>query len=276
MSEEDVAPRWTSRAIGAENQRVVSRNDGRFIRNDTGLRVKLPGVCVACNTGWMSRLEKRVAPWLRPALLGEQIALAMPQQATVAFWAAKTAMLYELASRKVRPPLALPESNLRWLYDHREDRQPPPGTQVWLARVDPMTATDPERFTISGAISASLRSDSPNIDPDGSAIHYINTFRFACFVAQVFGQDFASATHAPDGRLLSLLLPPSVVESFQVRIWPDSDQVVVWPPVNTLQNADIPEFSAWVRGLTSYVVGIGPSTRRVFADSDNRARFGKL
>lgn len=280
MSEEDVVPLWAGRALDATGRVVLRRGpDGTFVREYTGLRVKLPGVCVSCNTGWMSRLENTVKPWLSPAIRGEEIVLAMPQQRVVAFWAAKTALLYELAMRKRRAAMPLPDSNLRWIYEHRNDQKPIPGSFVWLAALDPdnTSAHDKERYTVSDQVTSSLRHDGKGSGSDWAFANYLVTFTIGCLVVQVFGQDFSDDTHSPDGRPLAILFPPSSIESFQVRLWPRPDHVVIWPAPNTLTTITLNEFGGgWLGTLSYYVVGLGSSRRIVFADSDNRARFGTL
>ena len=142
MTDEDVIPVWARKAIGATGEVLQRGSDGRFIRATTALTLKLRGgVCAPCNNGWMSRLEKRVAPWLSPSMRQEDMVLAKPQTDIVAFWAAKTALLIELANRATqpaRPGMYAPVSNLRWLYDRREAMcPPPPGTYVWVGAMDP-------------------------------------------------------------------------------------------------------------------------------------------
>lgn len=98
----------------------------------------------------MSRLESKVGPWLKPAILGEETVLAMPQQRVVAFWAIKTALLFESAMRKFRRTAAIPEQTLRSMYDPQDERMPPPDIQVWIAKCDPNNPPEaPERFRVA-------------------------------------------------------------------------------------------------------------------------------
>ena len=133
------------------------------------------------------------------------------------------------------------------------------------------------RYTISDQVTAALRHDGKDSGSDWKFANYLVTFTIGCLVVQVFGQDFSDDTHSPDGRPLAILFPPSSVESFQVRLWPQPDHVVIWPPPNTLTTTNLNAFgSGWLGTLSYYVVGLGDSRRIVFADSDNRARFGTL
>ena len=274
-SKEHVIGRWASRALETDSHQVVSRHEGQFIRQDTGLQITLKGVCAACNSGWMSHLERTVGPWLTPAVLGEQIALATPQQRIVAFWATKTALLYELAVRKVRGPMPFPPRALVWLYSHRAERRPPPGTQIWLGRADPQHDHDPERATISSSISSSLRGGPDTADDTG--VHYLMTFRVGWLLVQVSGQDFSESGGGIRGRGLSFVQPPAEIEPFQVQIWPDPPPVVIWPPASSLLNSDVATFAAWAQHLSCFLIRDAGGERAVFADSAlsaGRARFG--
>src|SRR5262245_53574805 len=79
------------------------------------------GVCRDCNTGWLAHLEGRVQPWLSGAMRGSYTALSTETQQAVAAWACIKALLIELVMRSERPAYYVPESNLAWLYEHRDD-----------------------------------------------------------------------------------------------------------------------------------------------------------
>ncbi len=99
-------PVWARKALEATGRVSLRRPGGRFIKDTTGLTLKLRrAVCRACNNGWMSQTEKLVAPLLAPATRGELTAFAKPQTDLIAFWAVKTTLLMELANRVLRPLL---------------------------------------------------------------------------------------------------------------------------------------------------------------------------
>jgi hypothetical protein len=52
-------------------------------------------VCQRCNNGWMSDLEKKTQPFLRPMMDGERITIPTDQQLWIARWFFKVAVLYE-------------------------------------------------------------------------------------------------------------------------------------------------------------------------------------
>jgi hypothetical protein len=106
-------PVYTSKKVGAANV------------------YKLPVVCRDnCNGGWMNRLETRASRLLKPMIRGEAIDLSETDQALLAVWATKTALLYDLIEPQSR--IMTPE-DLRWFGTHQ---QPPEGTQILLAAYD--------------------------------------------------------------------------------------------------------------------------------------------
>jgi hypothetical protein len=205
------------------------------------------------------------------------MAFALPQQQAIAFWAVKTAALYQAAMSKFSPTPPIPADTWAWLYEHRTDRVPPPGSHVWFGKCDPVNPPeDADRFRVSNTIPAHLNYDRPEVDGEAPLLHYFHTFTIGYLAVQVFGQHFRSDHRAESGRPLAVMLPPVRIEPFQVRIWPQPDQVVVWPPRETIGNREISDFAGWVSALSYYLVGLGSSQRVMLAESDNRARFGSL
>lgn len=105
-SHEHVWPTWLARII----EKLPGENKTLFnIRtNQHGKRsrwqsnkpeIVTRNVCkVGCNEGWMSDLEKDVAPILRPMISGKEQTLEGKQQATIAIWLLKTAMVLDSMS----------------------------------------------------------------------------------------------------------------------------------------------------------------------------------
>src|SRR5256885_6650914 len=72
-------------------------------------------------TLFRSGLEKDVGPLLADGLRGDLFRLTVEQQRWVAFWAAKTSLLVEVAFHQRRGVGVLPTSHLRWIYE--QDRK---------------------------------------------------------------------------------------------------------------------------------------------------------
>jgi hypothetical protein len=64
---------------------------------------------------------------------GTAIVLDPDQQAILATWAAKTALLLSLDEFRGTAHGWLLASTLRWLHDNSDSRMPPPGTSVWMS-----------------------------------------------------------------------------------------------------------------------------------------------
>jgi hypothetical protein len=61
-------------------------------------------VCIDCNNGWMSDLEKQVKPYLGPMLVNEHsVDLDAEQQRDLARWALTKILLLELSIRQQHP-----------------------------------------------------------------------------------------------------------------------------------------------------------------------------
>ncbi len=66
-------------------------------------------VCATCNHGWIHDLEDRVRPILLPMLEGRGRTLYPATRKTLALWAWKTVMMFELASSD--SPRAIPDEH---------------------------------------------------------------------------------------------------------------------------------------------------------------------
>jgi len=85
-------------------------------------------VCEDCNHHWLSDLESRASPLLRPMILGNARSLDVEEQAFVALWGVKTELLWQTTPTSFR---ASRLSDYRHLRTHRT---PPPHTWVRLGR----------------------------------------------------------------------------------------------------------------------------------------------
>ena len=205
-------------------------------------------LCKSCNSGWLAGLEKDVGRLLAPAMRGDPIKLSSDQQRLIAFWATKTSLLIEVAYHQWRADGVMPASHLRWLYEHRADRQPPPGTVVWLASLNPWLGDD---FVPTWCSSGTLRSRDPGGDPDRTNDSYVATFSVGCLVFQVIGQDFRESDHhTPTGLPFVIVIPPRKLTPYLLQIWPKLYPVASWPPNYLVLAEGWPEFADWYGTLT--------------------------
>jgi hypothetical protein len=91
-------------------------------------------VCVTCNGGWLSALENAARPVLAPLIRGGSRRLPDDDQALVAAWTCKTALVSQLLSSEEarRGGQGLPSSEYVALYEQRELMEPLPFSQYWI------------------------------------------------------------------------------------------------------------------------------------------------
>lgn len=104
LTKEDAWPRWLNQALTAPAGPGTAHDitlDGNKVvrvlkRTATGYNTaRVPGICAACNNGWMSRLEQAAAPLLLPMINGETVTLDRRQQAVVTAWVTKTGLVFD-------------------------------------------------------------------------------------------------------------------------------------------------------------------------------------
>jgi hypothetical protein len=229
FTQEHVIPRWVRKVLHTGPVEITDRlTRDRFRYDQTLTLVVNSAVCDLCNGGWLNLIGERVRPDIRSAIVGSPVAMTASSARVLATWAAERALLFELAMREAGAGGYTPESCLRWLYAHRDDPIPPPGTQVWMAYLDATTALP--AWSVIGSWPEGLEQ------PEG----YTSTFSLGCVVFLAFGQDFRESDHhAPDGRSLGRLELPSRFGGYLVPIWPDPDELIVWPPIYGLSTDDL-------------------------------------
>lgn len=185
------------------------------------LDLKVRRVCEDCNTGWMHDLEEDCRPLLTNMIQGVDlpITLDQEQQALLALWATKTAMMVDFLDSG---PQHVPATHYRWVYERRE---PPPQA---LVRLGGYALEIPASGSISAIQSAPDRLYirppllAAPMSPDGLKA-YTMTMRVGYLVIQLFG-------HGLDGQNLEIMLDPKELNYFLV-LWPRDTTLpkVQWP-----------------------------------------------
>jgi hypothetical protein len=175
-------------------------------------------VCHTCNNGWMSQLEQKNIPRLKPMLLNCPIALDPGGLKLLAEWAAKTAMVSD--SVKVR-------NNNENFYTRderfamRTKRVIPARTRIWIGALADSHlgchGTDVNIFGLTTSLERTLLGV-------GSA----STIYAGHFVVQVFTEHYLP-------RYASLTIPPpspkpGISDSKLIGIYPAVPRSVAWPP----------------------------------------------
>jgi len=240
-TKEHLYPRWVREGIWATGATTLTRTKGsvRRAHSITGLTwILRHSICRECNNGWMSGLEDALRDYLLPAMRGLSSVLTVEVQRLAAAWAVEKALLFELRAAEAGGQVTFaPESNLQWLYDHRDAPTAPPGSQVWIAAVDARLGTadaQPGWHTVS--------TSTPPMERDFYAV----TFQVGYLVFQVGGQDFGETGHDPrSGQPLAILQRPDWLLPYVNSIWPERFETISWPRSARLKLEDLPRFASW-------------------------------
>jgi hypothetical protein len=234
LSTEHVIPRWLRKALMIKGPVLQYTGTVRTGSAQT-LSIVFHEVCARCNSGWLERLETAARPVLEQVLLGAApgtaVVLDPDQQAAVATWAVKTALLLNLGEFRGADHGWIPASTLQWLHEHSGSRMPPPGARVWIGGFN--TSNVPARVQ-----AACLYAD------DGSPCATCVTFSAGRVLFQVFATEQEDANLSPDNE--TWLAPKDAYAQALVRIAPSS-AAVRWPPEAVFGAGDLDELAGRLR-----------------------------
>ena len=212
-SEEHIWPAWIHRHKKFGPLKMQEGAGPQVIADDPEQTVNT--VCHTCNNTWMSQLEQKNIPSLKPMVDGTPIEIDPGRQRLLCEWTVKTAMIND--STKVR------NGNLMFYTDQertamRESRAIPPHTRIWLGHLDEdwhigMHGTD---FTLTDGNKIRLG--------EGSA----TTVYMGRFVVQVVTEHVKPEYADPDFR--GAQPKPRNWERKLIETWPNLSKKVVWPP----------------------------------------------
>jgi hypothetical protein len=214
-SDEDVIPKWIPRLLRKQEGERVPMRTSRFGHKPheqlAGESIqKVGSVCDQCNNGWMSRLEEKVKPILKPMMLGNAVTLTAQQQERITTWMTKCAMMYE--------SMATGEVFFNGLDRHHfwKTGSPLDSTAVWLGQ-----------YTGGIRIIANYRLLSRQQNPGGSVKILVLTLVLGKLALQL---TTARGTHV----IPKIELPTMDLENTQdllVQVWPMNLLGVKWPPL---------------------------------------------
>src|SRR5256885_10757883 len=100
-SKEDVLAKWIAREWPRGKKSRFRYQTGRFgtsspdavWENVGNLGVVTKGPCKRCNNGWMSVLEEKAKPILKPLMRGEASTITTDQKLWIARWTIKTVIM---------------------------------------------------------------------------------------------------------------------------------------------------------------------------------------
>jgi hypothetical protein len=135
FDDEDVLAKWITRILPKPTTAIHRGSDDSRARphRSNVLEAKArKAVCKTCNNGWMNALEQKVktivSGAMNPTPETVPVRLNREQQRTLAFWAIEKALFLELSLRQSKHGYKrghLPADHFTWLFDHRDEREPP-------------------------------------------------------------------------------------------------------------------------------------------------------
>jgi hypothetical protein len=210
LTVEHVWAQWISRALRkhvgvAQDERLFTISTPEGERRTRMIDVEAP-TCRLCNTRWLSVLEQDVQRILEPMMLGEECILSREQQRLLATWAAKTVLMFDIATGD---EAVIPMGYYR---EFANLRSPLPSTQIWIGAY----LGDAPAFACRDALWINVPYD----EPPNAFVTTIAVFRV---VFQVVGH-FVKAGSFQDRRYQ--------FASAIHRVWPVAPGSIRWPPRN--------------------------------------------
>jgi hypothetical protein len=199
-TDEHVFPKWVSEELNKLAPMEMTTDYGKQSVRSLEMTTR---ICATCNNGWLSVLENDVRTVLAPLIGGRERTLSVDEQRRLATWAAKTALMLDLAS-------GAPVIPSGFYYEFRQLRTPLRSQVVWLGAY----------LGNKKAVSAEHRGLHIGIGEDELPNGFVTTFSVFRVVFQVFGYFTVDSASMNDTRLLNAALAP---------IWPPQGEELDWP-----------------------------------------------
>lgn len=215
VTKEHVLPQWTRRVVNptlhvrSETIWLPAFEGPRTVEKQGTTFTKQPRIaCLSCNGGWMSAMEQRSMPALKPLIVGTKRHIDASEAKVIAAWASKTAYV----SQAVGQYFSSPEERRAFMQNPYE---PPTSTQVWLGRWRGGNGADiwTHAWLLSGAGLPPVATDPLNSHLTMFAIGHL-----VIVVAATPDPDFAG--YGPRG----------IWSYGLVGIWPLGRSHASWPP----------------------------------------------
>jgi hypothetical protein len=215
-SREHLWPKWIHERKDFGPLRIQLGNSEQKIIPNPEIKVKT--VCGICNNGWMSNLESENIPIIGSMMQDNAIPLDGAQQALVAAWSVKTAMVSDSMKGRSAPNQFY---NRHECANMRVSRAIPPQTLIWIGRID-------------GMHLANFGTDFALFDPQKKRIGMgsVSTSVAGHFVTQVV----TVHTEKENIEISSLPCKMGNWNDSLLQIWPVQKSNVQWPPKASFTN----------------------------------------
>jgi hypothetical protein len=249
MSREHLWPNWLRQeAAIAElfDHRLEQEVDGvetRDINFSTPpFNQVVRAVCAACNGGWMSTIEANVKPIMQDLIYGRGRTLDRDDKRKIATWAFLKACVFdELHPREQ----VVPREHCARLFTYK--KPPPTGVAIWLGTYE---AQEVGHYAYQGLLVA--RTGLP--DPERPTV-YIATITVGTLIIQVAGSVVDGLGF--DDLDLADLAP----ELHVVRVWPQSDDVVVFAQDHVMDHETLLGFTRFLYNAIGHLTAGAPPAR---------------
>jgi hypothetical protein len=194
--------------------------DGSPVLNWDGPEITVKGVCVKCNTGWMSQLENEAKLTLTSLINDLSLPFTPATQARLSRWSMKTAMVFDSINRKQFYSAAERQQL-------RTSNVLPENTKIWLGRYG-------QSNLLCGEGRHLHENKLQERNPFGEG--YVTTFIARRLVVQVL-----TVRRKPEFRSATAILHPKrgPWQVSLVEVWPITDATVHWPPTTSFSDGTI-------------------------------------
>lgn len=226
MSREHVIPKWFIPLFPVSREvdyiRAFQRAGDELqdhSRPGTAFDQTVKDFCLACNNGWMAKLETEAKPVLEQLVVNENRSINAVEQMTITTWLTKT--ILALGPAMLGGKEFVSESNYRWFGEHR---MPLPGSISWLGRY-----AGGEQWPIS------FHFHGIEFYPEGEELPEVagstNGFHAVLAIGNLALCLFYSSV--PEGGLAD-----GFSSKKRTLIWPTSGADVWWPPENSFSGVE--------------------------------------
>jgi len=186
-------------------------------------------VCKTCNNGWMSRLEAAVKPILTALILGNSIKINKEEQLNLARWIVIKSMVLE-QTRKNKHVVTTSEHH--WIKNKLE---PPIQWLVWIDQHDGDQWRRRWNYQYYTSVS----------EPTASVPSFANTQTTTIGIGKFLFHAFSSSNDSLVKTYGSIIGTDGLI-----RLWPLSEEQIVWPRTRSVMNSDIDDLIGIMRRLS--------------------------
>ncbi len=218
-SKEHLWPDWILERLGKDQptRRKIGKAIPKIVPNSV---LEIRCVCISCNNGWMSALEKENIPLIGSLMQDIAAPLDESQQTLLSIWALKTAMVLDSVNAKERGHYYT-RAECEAL---RLNRTIPDHTNVWIG------AYSREGYSADGTI---LSLDLPSAPKAAKAS--LSTFVVGHLPIQVI--TIRPEPQHNNTRIEEVKIRPGQWDKLLLSIWPVEKRSIMWPPPLTFNNS---------------------------------------